>query len=38
MATYRIKAERFSDNELWDCMLDITVENGKIVHVEEVED
>ena len=35
---YRIKAERFDDNQWWDCYIEILVnEKGKIISAEEKE-
>lgn len=39
MTLYKVKAERWSDQEWWRCTLEITVdEKGKVVKVEEVDD
>jgi len=39
MEIYRIKAERWSEDahSYWDCELEITVKDGRITHVEEIE-
>lgn len=39
MTIYRLKAEKWYAHELWDCVIEITVDNkGKIVKIEEMKE